>query len=119
MSLKFRTENQQRATFLERRRSQRIKICFRATVRSRDITFEGVIDDLSENGVNVLTYSSESPIEFSPESHVVLNFQPTSRETLNLHCNVKWAEKLQPRASKYRIGMEIINPPWEGSISFL
>ena len=104
---------------MERRRSNRIKIGFKATLSSGDISVEGVIDDLSENGVNVLTYPSKSPMEFDPETQLTLNFQPSSRETLNFRCRVKWADKLRPHGSINRIGMEITNSPFEESLSFL
>jgi len=119
-ALGISTENHWGDIYLERRRFKRIKIGFRATISSRDVIFEGVIEDLSETGVNVLTYSPRSPAEYPyPVTDVTLNFQPTSGEILNLHCNVKWVDKLRPHGLQYRIGMEIIDPPWEKSISFL
>jgi hypothetical protein len=104
---------------MERRVADRIMIGFKATLSSGDITFEGVIDDLSEKGVKVLTYSSKSPIIFAPETLITLNFQPSSSETLNLDCRVKWTGKLRPHGSESKIGMEIINSPWEESRLFV
>jgi len=109
----------ERGGFMERRVADRIKIGFKATLSSGDITFEGVIDDLSETGVKVLTYSSKSPKTFAPETPITLNFQPSSSEILNLDCRVKWTGKLRPSGSENRIGMEIINPPWEESLFFV
>jgi hypothetical protein len=102
-----------------RRRYNRIIVGQKALLISGDITLEAVIDDLAENGVSVSTYSSKPLIEFGPETLLTLNFQPTTGETLNLHCRVKWVDKLLPHGSGSRIGMEIINPPWEQSKSFL
>ena len=104
---------------MERRVANRIKIGFKATLSSGDITFEGVIDDLSEKGVKVLMYSSKSPETFAPETPITLNFQPSSRETLNLDCRVKWTGKLRPHGSESKIGMEIINSPWDESRLFV
>ena len=101
-----------------RRQHNRITVDQRALLISGDITLEVVIDDLSEDGVSVSTHFSEPLIKFGPETLLTLTFQPTTRETLNLQCRVKWVKPL-PHGSGSRIGMEIINPPWEQSKSFL
>ena len=102
----------------KRRQHNRITVDQKALLISGDITLEAVIDDLSEDGVSVSTYSAKPLIEFGPETLLTLTFQPTPRETLNFQCKVKWV-KLLPRGAGSRIGMEIINPPWEQSKSFL
>ena len=104
---------------MDRRQFNRIIVGQKALLISGDITLEVVIDDLSENGVSVSTYSSNPLIEFGTGTLLTLNFQPTTGETLDLHCRVKWVDKLLSRGSGSSIGMEIINPPWEQSKSFL
>ena len=99
-------------------RKNRITVDQRALLISGDITLEVVIDDLSEDGVCVSTYSSKPLTVFGPETLLTLTFQPSKKETLNLQCKVKWV-KLLHHGSGSRIGMEIINPPWEQSKSFL
>ena len=103
----------------KRRQHNRIILGQRALLTSGDITLEVVIDDLSESGAGVSTYSSVPLTDFGPETLLTLNFQPTTRETLNFQCRVKWVDKFLPHGSRYRIGMEIINPSWEQSKSFL
>lgn len=102
----------------KRRQHNRITIDQKALLISGGITLEVVIDDLSEDGVSVSTYSSKPLTEFGPDTLLTLTFQPTTRETLNLQCRVKWV-KLLHRGSGTKIGMEIINSPWEQSKSFL
>jgi len=104
---------------MEQRRYERIKIGYKTTLVSGSAALEGVIDDLSENGVSVVVYSSEPLQQFTPDTEVTLNFQPTSEETLTLQCRVKWVDRLQRRGRAYRIGMEVIDPPWKESKSFL
>jgi hypothetical protein len=104
---------------MDRRQFNRIVLGQKALLISGDITLEVVIDDLSENGVSVSTYSSKPLTEFGPETLLTLNFQPTTGETLNLQCRVKWVDKFLPHGSGSRIGLEIIDPPWEQSKSFL
>ena len=101
------------------RHHNRITVGQKAVLISGDITLEVVIDDLSEDGVSVSTYSSQPLMEFGPETLLTLNFQPAAGETLSLQCRVKWVDKRLPHGSGSRIGMEIINPPWEQSKSFL
>lgn len=102
----------------KRRQFNRITVGYKALLISGDNTLEVVIDDLSENGVSVSTYSSNPLMEFGPEALLTMTFQPTTGETLNLQCRVKWVKPL-PRGSGSSIGMEIINSPWEQSSSFL
>lgn len=102
-----------------RRQHNRIIVGQKALLISGDITFEVVIDDLSENGVSVSTYSSKQLISFGPETLLALNFQPSEGETLNLQCRVKWVDDFLSHGSGSKIGMEILNPPWEQSKSFL
>ncbi len=83
-----------------------------------DHTVEAVIDDLSENGVCVLTYSLEPLRELRPEAPVTLSFETVTAETLNFHCKVEWLGKL-PHGIGSKIGMKIIDPPWDQSKSFL
>ena len=103
----------------KRRQHNRIIVGQKALLIAGDITLEVVIDDLSENGVSVSTYSSKPLTEFGTETLLTLSFQPSAGETLNLQCKVKWVDKFLPRGSGSRIGMEIFNPPWEQSKSFL
>jgi hypothetical protein len=102
-----------------RRQFNRITVGQKALLISGDITLEVVIEDLSENGVSVSTYSSKPLSEFGPETLLTLTFQPAAGETLNLQCRVKWVDKLRSRGSGSMMGMEIIDPPWDQSKSFL
>jgi hypothetical protein len=101
-----------------RRKHNRISVGYRAMLISGENNLEGVIDSLSEDGVSVSTHTSKSLIEFGPETLITMTFKPTAEETLNLQCRVKWVKPLL-HGSGSRIGMEIIDPPWEQSNSFL
>ncbi len=65
----------------EKRQHNRIMIGQKALLISGDITFEVVIDNLSENGVSVSTYSSQPLSELAPETLLTLTFQLTPLET--------------------------------------
>ena len=105
-----------------RRHYNRIIIGQKATLAAKYFTIDVIIDDLSETGVSVSTYSSPPLIECGPDTLLALEFQPSVGETLTLHCRVKWIDEFPShgsRSKKRRIGMEIINPPWDQSKSFL
>ena len=104
---------------MERRQYNRISVGYKVTLISGDVTLEGAINDLSENGAKALFYTSEHLTGFIPETPITLKFQPSPTETLKLNCIVKWIDNLKSYVSKYKIGVEIINPPWEESSSFL
>lgn len=104
---------------MERRRSQRINVGFNAELISEGISYAVVIENLSETGINVITSPAKNAIDFTPKTPLELNFQPQAGETLNLNCRVIWSHKVLPHGLTNRIGMEILDPSWDKSVSFL
>ncbi len=104
---------------MEKRLSKRIAVGFKAVFISDGTSYQGVIENLSEKGLNVITSPLKAAIDFIPETLLKLNFQTFLGETLNLQCKVKWACKTLPHRLTNRIGMEIIDPPWDKSNYFL
>ena len=100
---------------MEKRLSKRIIIGLKAEIISGDISCEGVIENLSEAGIYVITAPTKTEINFAPGTILEVKFQFLSGETLNLHCEVKWSYKTPPHGLTNRIGMKIINPPWDMS----
>src|SRR3990167_9703709 len=98
-----------------KRLSKRIIIGLKAEIISGDISCEGVIENLSEAGIYVITAPTKTEINFAPGTILEVKFQFLSGETLNLHCEVKWSYKTPPHGLTNRIGMKIINPPWDMS----
>ncbi len=104
---------------MEKRNVDRIKGGFEAEVIYEGCSYKGILEDLSETGVRFTTLPAEIEVDFIPGSSVDLKFQPHPGETLVLNCRIKWADKISPRGLKHRIGMEVIDPPWKDSNSFL
>ncbi len=104
---------------MERRNFDRINGGFEAEVIYEGRSYKGIIEDLSETGVRISTLPAEIEVDFVPGSFIDLKFQPHPGETLVLNCRIKWAEKVSPHGLKYAIGMEVIDPPWKESNSFL
>ncbi len=98
-----------------KRLSKRIIIGLKAEIISGDIICEGVIENLSEAGIYVITAPTKTEIDFAPGTILEVKFQFLSGETLNLHCEVKWSYKTPPHGLTNRIGMKIIDPPWDMS----
>ncbi len=97
---------------IERRLSKRISAYINANVFSGGKTYDGSIENVSEEGVEYLMTSLiEAPKNFTPEKIIVLNFQIPSGETLNLYCEVKWFLRTPPFNKKLTLGMKIIDPP--------
>ena len=104
---------------MEKRQSKRIIIGFKVEITHGGENYEGEIEDLSEGGVCVTAFPAEMKFNFSPEEMLDLKFQPNSDETLNLQCRIKWIAKAPPQGLKKRIGMEILDPPWDESGYFI
>ena len=105
--------------YMERRHFYRINGGFETEIIYKDRSYKGIIDDLSEKGVGVITIPAEIEMDFIPGSSINLKFQPHPGETLVLNCRIKWFNKGSLHGLKYRIGMEVIDPPWKDSNSFI
>jgi hypothetical protein len=104
---------------MEKRRSKRKIVALKAEIVSGGKSYAGVIENLSEDGIYIITTPSKSSIDFALGTTVELKFQPPSEpkdilrssgETINLHCKVIWSYKTPPHGLTHSIGMEIINP---------
>jgi len=98
---------------MERRLSKRVNVKLGAELVSGDRTYAGVIENLSEHGIFMRTVPWETPVNCLPGTTIVLKFQPSSGETLSLHCEVKWLhiDKTPSLGLTNSMGMAIIDPP--------
>lgn len=97
---------------MEKRRSKRIKVNLKAERISGDEKYGIFIENISENGIHILTTASREHVKYSAGSDVDLHFKLTNGKTLNLHCKVRWScLKTPPNGLTDSIGLEIINPP--------
>ncbi len=104
---------------MERRLSKRIIIGLKAEIISGDMSCEGVVENLSEDGVCVITVPAKTTIDFAPKTILEVKLQFLSGETLNLRCEVIWSHKIQPHGLTNKVGMKIIDPPWDMGDQFL
>ena len=97
---------------MEKRRFKRIKVKLKAERISGDEKYGVLIEDISENGIHIITTPSNTHKKYTPGTDIDLKFLLTSGETLNLHCKVRWAHsKIPPDGLTDSIGLEIIDPP--------
>ena len=101
------------------RQSKRIIAGYKAEITYHDKCFTGVIENLSETGVNVLNDLSGNAPDFLPGETVSLKIETPAGEPLILTCIIKWAIKILPHNLRNRIGLEIVDPPWDKSNYFL
>lgn len=103
----------------ERRRFKRITPGMRAEFLLGGSMYGGMIENLSENGLALLTFPTDIPFQILLQNSLEMNLQPHAGEALRFHCRIKWLSPAPPRGSRHRIGLEIIGSPWEESAYFL
>ena len=99
---------------MEKRRHKRIITRLNAEIVLDDKKRPGFIENISEEGVYMVTTPAETPIiELAPDSPLTLKLQSPSGETLNLRGRVVWSYKTPPHGITDSIGIEIIEPSEE------
>jgi len=96
---------------MEKRVSERVPYRLDAKIISAGKTYDGVIENVSEGGMEYLMTSLvETSKHFVPEKIIEINFQISSGETLHLKCQVKWYLEVDPHDRKLMLGMKILDP---------
>ncbi len=97
---------------MEKRRSQRIKIDLKAERISGDEKHGIFIENISENGIHIITAHVKEHKKYFPGRDVDLKLFLSSGEALSLRCKVKWScPEVLPNNLIDSIGLEIIDPP--------
>ena len=68
--------------------------------------YTGVIENLSGNGICIRVASSENGMDYTPGSRHKIKFQLLTKETLELHCEVVWSNKILLRDFGSRKGID-------------
>ncbi len=97
---------------MEKRRFKRITVKLKAERISGNERQGVFIENISKNGINMITSPQKSHEQYLPGSDINLKLFFLSGETINLHCKVRWAiVKIPPNGLTDSVGLEIINPP--------
>jgi len=96
------------------RNFKRIPVKLEAEIISDGIKYSGFIEDVSEYGLNITTFSMKGITTFIPGAVFELEFQP-SGEKINLNCEIKRVEinKKPPHDLIYTIAVGITEQPPE------
>lgn len=97
---------------MEKRRLKRIKVNLKAERISGNEKYGVFIENISENGIHIITTHLETHKKYTPGTNIDLKFQLSTGDILNLQCKVRWAHlKIPPNEMTDSIGLEVINPP--------
>jgi c-di-GMP-binding flagellar brake protein YcgR len=96
---------------MERRRARRVTINLKAERISCVNNCSVFIENISETGINMISAPGKKN-DYIPGTEMDLELEMSNGKTINLKCNVKWAEHSPEEKSK-SVGLEIINPPLE------
>jgi hypothetical protein len=95
---------------MERRQSARVPVNLNAKIISEDKVFDGMIENMSEDGLEYfMTSFVKVTSNFTPAKSIKLNFQIPSGEMLNLNCELIWFLETSP--DEKLLGMKVLNPP--------
>lgn len=97
-------------TLNDKRGHERIIVRLKAVLTFEDISYVGMIENISENGFYMISLPIKNQIEFSPGSIHEMRIRTESGTSLFLHCKVQWAYKTPPYGVTNSVGMEILNP---------
>lgn len=96
----------------ERRKSKRVPFISVASIVSAGRSYEGSIQNLSEEGVEyLLTSIKKVSKDFIPEKAVSLVLKDPSGKKYKLNCEVKWYLRAKGSSTSLTLGMKINNPP--------
>jgi hypothetical protein len=96
---------------MERRGSRRVTINLKAERISCINNCSVFIENISETGIYMIT-APEKKNKYIPGTELDLELELSNGKTINLNCNIKWAEDSADDKSK-SVGLEIINPSQE------
>jgi len=97
---------------MERRQFKRKVVKLKAERISGNEHRAVFIENISENGIYMITAPSKATTNYIPGTELDLKFQFSSGEAIDLHCKVIWSYKrTPPDGLADSIGLEIIDPP--------
>ncbi|MBI4682840.1 MAG: PilZ domain-containing protein [Nitrospirae bacterium] len=96
---------------MERRLARRVTINLKAERISCINNCSVFIENISETGIYMITAPAKKNT-YIPGTELDLELKLTNGKTINLSCNVKWAEN-SPEDKSKSVGLEIVDPPRE------
>ncbi len=104
---------------LERRKAARVVGGYKVDLISDALKYEGEVENLSEDGACILVFPAAVPVDFKPDDIHEMHFYSSPEEMLICTCRVQWVKKSSSHGLTSRVGMAIIDPPWDKSKVFI
>ena len=82
----------------------------KAVLTFESISYVGMIENISEHGLYMISLPIKHQIDFRPGSIHEMKLRTLPGKSVILHCNVQWAYKTPPYGLTNSVGMEILNP---------
>jgi hypothetical protein len=76
-----------------------------------DMRCASFIENLSEEGVYIVTAPTDTSLDFRPDAPAELRFELPEGNRHYLNCKIKWSYKTPPHGLTSSIGMKVIDPP--------
>lgn len=92
---------------MDRRLLKRKIVSIKAEVVLEGKKSAGLIENISEGGIYLVTTPAKQATEFSAGKTANVRFIGPSGTTIDLHCNVLWGYKTPPHGLTQSVGMEI------------
>ncbi len=89
-------------------RGLRIPIKIDAVVIKGDLRCEGVVKNLSEDGLMVTVFR-EQDIDLSRGKTIDIEFVTATGKTVNVHCQIMRSERPDPKGIEYHLGVKIMD----------
>jgi hypothetical protein len=97
---------------MEKRGLERINETLDAEVVTNSTKYPGIIMNLSEQGVHMVTATTKDIVDIALEKMLKLKCSLPSGDDVDLECEVKWFNtKNSPYGVSFSIGMQIVQPP--------
>lgn len=97
---------------MEKRGSKRVEGRHRTEIIYKNNTYAGVIENISWSGTNVLTDPLDPEVVFKPDELLDLKFLSPAGDTVILKCIIIWASKIPPSNERNRLGLQLLERPW-------
>ena len=94
----------------DKRIQDRNIVTLKAVLTFESISYVGMIENISEHGLYMISLPIKHQIDFRPGSIHEMKLRTLPGESVLLHCKVQWAYKTPPYGLTNSVGMEILNP---------
>ncbi len=98
---------------MEARRQKRLIVSLPAEITAEDTHIAGSIENLSDEGLYLITAPSQTSLNLKSDVPVNLSITFPSGGKINLTCRVKWSYQTPPHGYTNSLGLEIIEKPPE------